>query len=91
VQINSNKLGGAIRPFVFIMRYLFIILLLFLAGCASSLKFYPEGNMMGHGGMAYAYYWGNAVCHKCRKPTTTFKIDNKNRKICWRCYEKYYK
>jgi len=81
LQIKQH--GERKLPSVF-MRYILIIILLVLGGCAP-LRHYPEGVM----GDITPYYTDGSftkVCHMCGENTTLFKKDSKGRIICNVCY-----
>jgi hypothetical protein len=68
------------------MKILFLILVLFLSGCA-----YPRFQPSGDSGGTTEYYWAKKTCDICHKPCGFFKVINGKKIICANCYEKLYK
>lgn len=68
------------------MRYIFLILLVFLSGCVTP-RFTPSGER----GKQVEYFYGNNVCDRCHKKCIFFKKMNKKKVICADCYDKYYR
>ena len=68
------------------MRYLIILSLLFLTGCATP-KFYP----IGDSGNTIPYYNGKKTCSKCHKQCVFFKLLKNKKVICADCYEAHYR
>jgi len=68
------------------MRYIFIIIILLLTGCA-----YPRFQPSGDSGATTEYFWAKKTCNFCHKRCGFFKVMNGKKIICNECYEKLYK
>ena len=80
-------LGNGSSPFpTNFMKYLYLILILILAGCSSPSNYDPYSQ--GRPGVMY-HYSGSIKhqCFKCSNKSNLFRLDNKGRVICKKCFQ----